>query len=367
MDYSKFEVEDFLCDDSFLEYCLETNPRAVKFWKEWIIEHPEKARAVQHARSLFYTLNGNISAEVFHRDHEVFKNALTMKVQERTSPANDLSLNRKRNLIRRLWIGAASLAACSLIAIGLFLSGTDQSKLPAKKPILSYSTPMGEKKTVRLPDGSVITLNGGSHIQLHKGFNVSNRELSLVGEGYFVVVHNAAKPFLVHTAKITIKDVGTEFNVKAYLNDKMTEASLIKGLIEITIKGHNQFSAKSDPIILSPNKKFIFNNNNPVSAHEPGILKPVFTVKNTTTTEDHSVAETDWTQNKLTFVDEPLSEIAPQMERWYGVKVVIANQALNDLHFTATFDHGDIIQVLKALKLSGNFNYRKEGNMINIY
>lgn len=366
MDYSKFGVEDFLCDNSFLEYCLETNPESLKFWKEWISEHPEKARTVQHARSLFYTLNGNISAQIFHRHHEIFKNALAMKMQ-RTLPANDPSLNRKTKLIRRLWIGTASLAACSLIAVSLFLSRTDQSKVPAKTLILSYNTPMGKKRTVRLPDGSVVTLNGGSHILLHKGFNISNRELSLVGEGYFVVFHNAAKPFLVHTAKITIKDVGTEFNVKAYLNDKITEASLIKGLIEITIKGHNHLSGKSDPIILSPNKKFIFNNDTPVTTIEPGILKPVFTVKNITTTEDHSVAETDWTQNKLTFVDEPLSEIAPQMERWYGVKVVIANEALNQLHFTATFDHGDIIQVLKALKLSGNFNYRKEGNMIRIY
>jgi ferric-dicitrate binding protein FerR (iron transport regulator) len=55
------------------------------------------------------------------------------------------------------------------------------------------------------------------------------------------------------------------------------------------------------------------------------------------------------------------------MERWYGVKIDILNPDLKGYHFTATFDHEDITEVLKALKLSGNFKYRKEGNVISIY
>lgn len=369
MDYSKFGVEDFLCDDSFLEYCLETNPNAVKFWKEWLIENPEKVLATNSARALFYTINGNIDAETFRQDRAVFQRAVAINMQEKvlTQPQPDFSLTQKRNPIRKLWISTASLAACALIVIGFFLFWHGQQNTPVNTQRLTYRTPMGRKKTIKLPDGSIVTLNGGSHIQLHQGFNTGNRELNLSGEAYFVVVHNAAKPFVVHTQKITIKDVGTEFNVKAYPNDKMTEASLIKGLIEITIKGGIQKTVTSKPIILSPHTKFIFMNIAAREDKDNSVIKPVFNVRNITTTEDNSVAETDWTQNKLTFVDEPLSEMTVQMERWYGVKVVIVNPALNNLHFTATFDHGDIIQILEALKLSGNFNYRKEDNMIRIY
>ena len=366
MDYSKFEVEDFLCDDSFLEYCLETNPEAVKFWNDWLDKHPEKALVAERARKLFYTLNGNITAETFHRDHELFKSAVTERLGKHIVKPDFSAVNRK-NYVRRLWIGAASLAACGILVASLFFLKSEQTKIPAHSETLSYATPMGKKRKVKLPDGSVVTLNGGSHLQLQKGFNTGNRELSLTGEGYFVVVHNAAKPFIVHTEKITIRDVGTEFNVKAYLNDKATEASLINGLIEITIKGTTHTTVGLTPVILAPNKKFILINDAPASGKTPGITKPIFDVKNITTTENNSVAETDWTQNKLTFVDEPLSEIATQIERWYGVKVIIANPALNNLHFTATFDHGDIVQILEALKLSGNFNYRKEDNMIRIY
>jgi ferric-dicitrate binding protein FerR (iron transport regulator) len=97
-------------------------------------------------------------------------------------------------------------------------------------------------------------------------------------------------------------------------------------------------------------------------------VKVPFAVRNITrNTDGNSVVETDWTQNKLTFFDQRFDEITVQMERWYGVKIDILNPDLKGYHFTATFDHEDITEVLKALKLSGNFKYRKEGNVISIY
>lgn len=361
MDYLKFEAEDFLCEDSFLEYCLGTNPQAVAFWEEWLKDHPEKTDIIDSARTLFYTLNGHITAQNYQTDHEVFKTALATKLKAKVLPLKTMS-----GSVRRLWLGAGA-AACLLFAAALFLLKAKSSKLPVNNTVLSYAAPLGKKRIVKLSDGSVLTLNGGSYLRLNKTFNTTNREVNLTGEAYFVVVHNPARPFIVHTSKITITDIGTEFDVKAYANDDKTEASLIKGKIEITINGQGKNASKQQGIILQPNKKFVFINNTLENNQEHHIVKQAYNIKNITTTENNSVAETDWTQNRLTFADEPLSEIAAQMERWYGVKVVITNPALNNIHFTATFDHGDIIQVLEALKISGNFNYRKEGNMISIY
>jgi ferric-dicitrate binding protein FerR (iron transport regulator) len=176
------------------------------------------------------------------------------------------------------------------------------------------------------------------------------------------VVHNAQKTFTVHTAKINIKDIGTIFNVKAYAADKTTEASLIKGAIEITLNN----KAKSK-ILLTPNNKLVLLNNLNVAGDSKKVKAP-FAVRNITrNTDGNSVVETDWTQNKLTFFDQRFDEITVQMERWYGVKIDILNPDVKGYHFTATFDHEDITEVLKALKLSGNFKYRKEGNVISIY
>ena len=186
----------------------------------------------------------------------------------------------------------------------------------------------------------------------------------LEGEGYFDVVHNAQKPFTVHTAKIDIRDIGTIFNVKAYGTDKTTEASLIKGAVEIIL--NNKTKSK---ILLNPNHKLVLLNNKDLNIAEGKINgKALFVVRNVTkNTDNDSVVETDWTQNKLTFFDQPFDEIAVQMERWYGVKINILNPDVKAYHFTATFDHEDVTQVLEALKLSGNFKYRKEGDIISIY
>lgn len=168
----------------------------------------------------------------------------------------------------------------------------------------------------------------------------------------------------MHTGKINVKDIGTIFNVKAYSTDKTTEASLIKGSIEITVN-----NLSKSKVLLTPNKKFVlFNKRDLSKTNEVTATKKLFAVSAiTNNTISNSIVETDWTQNKLTFFDQPFDEIAPQMERWYGVKINIINPQVKGGRFTGTFDHEDIIQVLNALKLSGNFNYRKEGDAISIY
>ncbi|OCX54376.1 hypothetical protein BEL04_08960 [Mucilaginibacter sp. PPCGB 2223] len=364
MDYSKFGVEDFLCDTSFLEYCVGTNEEAVAFWTAWLAKHPEKLKAANSARSLYYTLNGNISAESFHKDFEAFKNAFG-GVLNLTEPVKIIRIRKSNN---SLVFTLTGVAACMLVAFGLFLFKKNKTN-QALVTDLSYNTPLGKKLTLKLTDGSVVTLNSGSSLVVSKDFNLHKRDVTLIGEGYFVVAHNEAKPFVVHTKKINVKDIGTEFNIKAYATDKTTEASLIKGRIEITI--NNNAVAKrlhQNTIVLLPNNKFIIDNNVTGSPGEQKTVKQPFAISHiTTNASTNSVVETDWKENKLTFYDSSLDDIALQMERWYGVKIQITSPAIKAYRFTATFDHEDIIQVLEALKLSSNFNYRKEDSVIIIY
>ncbi|HEX8018672.1 FecR family protein [Mucilaginibacter sp.] len=365
MNYSDFGIEDFLSDISFQEYCLGTNEQAVAFWTEWLIDHPEKEEVVNSAKSLYYLLNGNITDRDFKADYNVFKKALGQldinPVPHEAYVQEIIPLKRSNT---KLVMTLTSIAACFLIAFAAYLLNVKKSKEPVINEALSFSSPLGKKKSITLTDGTTIILNGGSKLTVAGSYNISRRDVILEGEGYFDVVHNAQKPFIVHTAKINIKDIGTIFNVKAYPSDKTTEASLIKGAVEITLNN----KAKSK-ILLNPNNKLVLLNNEGanITAGTAKVQAP-FVVRNITkNTDGNSVVETDWTQNKLTFFNQPFDEIAVQMERWYGVKINIINPDVKSYHFTATFDHEDITQVLEALKLSGNFKYRKEDNIISIY
>src|SRR5690606_40088 len=75
---------------------------------------------------------------------------------------------------------------------------------------------VGERKSFQLPDGSKVMLNSASTIQVSKNFNETTRELTLSGEAFFDVASNPEKPFIIHTASMDVKVLGTIFNVKAY-------------------------------------------------------------------------------------------------------------------------------------------------------
>ncbi|MFB0497502.1 transmembrane sensor [Mucilaginibacter sp. OAE612] len=365
MNYSKFGIEDFLSDISFQEYCLGNNEQAIAFWTQWLKEHPEKANTIHSAKTLYYILNGNITDKDFRADYEFFQKAFGPRHSNSDShlPLQQKIVPLKRSN-RKLVMTLTGIAACFLIVSAIYLFNLKNSKQSVADRALSFSSPLGKKKTITLSDGTKIILNGGSKLTVADNYNISRRDVTLEGEGYFDIVHNAQKPFTVHTAKISIKDIGTIFNVKAYAMDKTTETSLIKGAVEIIL--NNKMKSK---ILLNPNHKLVLLNNKDLNVNQgEETAEGLFTVRKVTkNTDDNSVVETNWTQNKLTFYDQSFDEIAVQMERWYGVKINIINPAVKEYHYTATFDHEDIAQVLEALKLSGNFNYRKEDNVISIY
>jgi transmembrane sensor len=369
MDYSKFGIEDFLSDVSFQQYCLGNNDEAVAFWTDWIAAHPEKARSVKSAKILYYTLNGNITDDNFRQDYELFQKAFGMSQSVNVKPLlfdQDIAPVKSNNkqLYTLLGLAASLLIICTLYFINL--PGKPKADIVADAV---YFNAAGKKISIKLADGTLVVLNGASTLKVSKNYNHQNREVTLEGEGYFTVVHDNKKPFIVHTAQINVRDIGTEFNVKAYHNDKTTEASLIHGAIEIT--GNNKLLAGKKPIVLTPNKKFVMLNNIAVKPGDKNIAiaKEPYKIKSLTTNvgSSASIVETDWTQNRLSFYDERLEDIAIRMERWYGVKVLITNDAAKQYRFTASFDNETILQVLQALQLSGNFNYRKEKDVISIY
>jgi len=232
------------------------------------------------------------------------------------------------------------------------------------------STKNGSKTNVVLPDGTQVWLNAGSKLSYTKSFGNNIREVTLTGEAFFDVVHNAEKPFIIHTVSMNIKVLGTRFNVKSYPTDKATEATLIRGSIEVSFKDR-----PAEKIILKPNEKIIVANSNgaalkPIKEKLPDAVanEPIVAVSGLTYYQhSRDVVETSWVENKLIFQNESFEELARQLERWYGVTIRFKNPDLQLLYFTGDFKNESITQALDALKLSNNFNYIIDGNNITIF
>jgi ferric-dicitrate binding protein FerR (iron transport regulator) len=242
------------------------------------------------------------------------------------------------------------------------------AKLTAKKS--EITTRNGSNTQLKLPDGSTVWLNAGSKLNYEKINETGLREVYLSGEGFFDVVKNPKRPFIIHTSTIDIKVLGTKFNVKAYPDDKTVETSLIRGSVEVTVKNR-----PDEKYLLKPNQKLVLYNESYAekTAKEDRISPanmPVITIRQLNYIKgDTAASETAWVRNKLEFADESFSDLGKRMGRWYDVEFEFKNKNMEDETLTGSFDGETLTQSLEALRFSSNykFNYKVEGKRVLIF
>lgn len=163
-------------------------------------------------------------------------------------------------------------------------------------------TPNGGKYTVILPDGSSVCLNAGSTLRYPTEFGSVSREVRLEGEGFFKVAHQVNAPFVVHTDRGNIEDLATSFDVKSYREDAAEYTTLVSGSIRVMAGEQSQ--------VLQPGEQ----------ARSVG--SGGFTVSKIDT-----FATTAWVTGRISFTDQPLSEVMKELSRWYDVTVTYKHKA----------------------------------------
>ena len=345
----------------------EASLTELKDLENLILEHPEWQYAIQNLEDLWkhQPPKDDMQAEDAYMLHLHRMNEMNSSFEN--APLEMPAITGKNGIRKWYWAAAALVFAIGLFAIGTLFNRKDKKALAAISEINEVSTRQGSKSKIQLPDGSVVWLNAGSKLTYNKEFGQQIREVTLSGEGYFDVMKNKEKPFIIHTSNINIKVLGTAFNVKAYPEDKQTETSLIRGSIEVTIKNR-----PDDKIILSPNEKLIVENElfskKEAKKSDSKYAPPAFSLdKLKYRPLDSAVVETQWVDNKLVFQDESFGELAIRMERWYDVKIEITDPQLEQKRMTGNFEKETIDQAIDALKQMIPFKHEQTGNKIIIH
>ena len=255
-----------------------------------------------------------------------------------------------------------------IIATWAIIKSPEEAIAAGKKDNISLvSTNNGSRTKMILPDGSSVWLNAGSKLNYNKNFDASVREVYLTGEAFFDVVKNPERPFVIHTSKMDVKVLGTQFNVKAYEQDKTFETSLINGSVEVFLK--------KDPAkkyLLKPNQKLVLANDLGVQstnikpgqiATDPDVQIRELTYINGTNKD----VESSWTMNILSFEDESFSEVSKKMERWYDVKFEFNNKQWENEFLSGSFEKESLGQAMTALKYSFGFDFSIKNKLITIY
>jgi len=283
---------------------------------------------------------------------------------------NDIKVRRNP---KRFLLAAAFLSVIVILVLILFPSKNIADSPVSDKNLQSeISTKPGSRTKIQLPDGSSVWLNGGSKLVYDNlNFGKKIREVTLIGEGYFDIVKNREKPFIIHANKVNIKVLGTAFNVKAYPDEKNTETSLIRGSIEVTIKN------RTEKITMKPNDKLVVSNDetelnglNSNTKKKVSVDSDVFmAMRHLTLANDEStIIETAWVDNKLVFDKESFEDVALKMEKWYGVSIRITDDQLKLQQLTGTFEKETVAEALRALKISTPiFKYEIINQQIKIF
>ena len=241
---------------------------------------------------------------------------------------------------------AAAVLVVGLISFFSYRQG--ESNLQNALTQVEVEAPLGAQTRLRLPDGTLVVLNAGSRLVYPQDFGVDNREVELSGEGYFEVERNEKLPFHVQTPSLSVRVLGTKFNVRDYPNDEEAVVSLLEGKVALD----NRLRAEAEMILL-PNEQVTLDKA------EGHMKKETKEVKNIL----------EWTSGKLFFDELPLPEVVKILERSYDVHITFATDSLRDFRFYGSFGRGEqgIRDILEALEKTGKVHYIQNEQEITLY
>jgi ferric-dicitrate binding protein FerR (iron transport regulator) len=274
-----------------------------------------------------------------------------------------------------------------LLTTGMFygLPHLTRSVIPATNGNTQFSTELGSRRQLLLPDGTKVWLNAGSRLSYDSDMLRKDiRAVTLSGEAFFDVAKDKDRCFVIHTDKIAIRVLGTAFNVKAYPRDKITETTLMRGSVELTVN-----NKPYQKIVLKPKEKFaLIDDGQPDPSSDPGVDPDPASAKSGRPAAPHTsnkeklviqdvvpvevddkeyVKEVSWVEDNLVFQNETLEELAPKMERWFNVQIELDNARIRSLHFTGIFHKETVEQAFAALQFIQPFKFKITDNHVYIH
>jgi transmembrane sensor len=293
---------------------------------EWLRASPIHVREYLNAEATRHLLGQAVSedsTDVQELLAQARSNVIALSVDTPpgadVEPAPEVGRKNLRHLLRKTVAAAVvvSIAVAAAVWSGMFVS---------------YSTDVGEMRTVMLRDGSIVELNTNSKIRVH--FTKRSRDVYLSrGEAFFAVAKDPERPFEVMSDTALIRAVGTDFNV--YRKHDQTIVTVVHGKVVVSAD-----SPASSPAIFHQGD--IHSGGPPLGVDE-GHRAVIDTNPGTRSQVSQSAtADTDsdisWRQSRLIFHNEPLTKVITEFNRYNRKQIVIANPELARRGISGVFD-----------------------------
>lgn len=236
------------------------------------------------------------------------------------------SKTHKRHSVQNFyWVAAASVLVVIGIVVWLNIDN-------------GFSTSDHEKLAISLIDGSAVTLNYKSRLEVSDDFGEDNRRVSLKGEAFFTIQKDEAKPFVIGLGHNEVIVTGTSFNV-----------SYKEKLAEVTVRSGNVRLQAHDKILN-------------LEAGEKGAISP---------TGELSMAEWDandfaWYSQTLILKEASLKEVAKILSKLFNKKVEVS-PSIASCTLSVKMQYETIDDILSVIKETLGVEWKYEHDKIYIH
>ncbi|QJB32974.1 DUF4974 domain-containing protein [Chitinophaga oryzae] len=189
-----------------------------------------------------------------------------------------------------------------------------------------------------LPDGSTVVLHRGSRLVVPEQFNGPSREVTLLGEAYFDIRSDSAKPFVINTGQLKTTVLGTAFNISAYPGQAEITVSVTRGKVKVE-------DGSKVLAVLTPDQQIVYNTRNAAARHEAV----------------NAAARASWTTNEMVFENATFETIANTLSKRYEVNIQFSDDALKQcpvrVSFAGTESLEEVLDVICGVR---NATYKIE-------
>lgn len=246
---------------------------------------------------------------------------MAARAREVSTDARRTVLSMRHRGTRLSLTGVAIAAVVLAVVVGIRFASTAW-RTPSAARVATYATTPGERATIKLVDGTIVSLNVASKLEIPQDFGGRERRVRLQGQADFRVAHHAGAPFTVDAGGTRTVVLGTEFGVRAY----------DPGSVQVAVRT-GRVAVQS--VVLG--------------------ARDIATVtsRHVTVARDQDLdAALGFTSGRLVLNNVPLRDALPDLERWYDVKIQFRDSTVGDIPVHAALTNGSVGDLMEALRVT---------------
>ncbi|MFN8397683.1 MAG: FecR domain-containing protein [Bacteroidia bacterium] len=331
------DSKDSHLDDALLGRYLagDCSPEEAREVDSWAAQSPENQALLDDLRAVWD------SAEPGEETTVDVDNAWS-RVQSRVQAHEDKQLRRRIRRSPSMWFIRIAAGIFVVFCVGLVLV-LNRYNRPAQAKLLAIESG-AQSLTDTLPDGTVITLNRNSRLEYPEQFSGDLRLVSLKGEAYFDVAHDAAHPFRILAGEAQVTVLGTSFNLDA--RTERVSVAVQTGKVELAAVD----SSAGQRLLLQ--------------AGAAGTYDAAKNVVRLDTVQVENAAF--WKTQRLVFEGEQLQDVVAELNAALGDSIRILSPEVGGCPLNTSFERPTIASALGVLKATFGLEVNRNGKYYEI-